>query len=251
MSKLKEIKSIFGIMIIVISAIFVLTIQLIYTQKPFGIPILIAYFITSIVLFIIQRKVKNKVLKIALAVPLIPYLIIYLILTLIVPTIILFIDFFIYFAFSMFIPLIYKSIDLYIYDFNYSKYTDLYLYITFSLMTILLFHKYILKVINYVNENNYGKHTNFEKFEISELANYVFDYKSLKFIIYTAYFIFLFIYSINIINGEHFLNDQKNEKVILQSFLSFIALDRLVSNTKDFTIVPSKLLFKLLNRFKD
>lgn len=252
MSKLKnEIKSIIAIIIIVVISIFVLFLVQKYIPKVYSFSILIIYFICSIIIFRVQNKIKNKILRGILNVLTFPYFLIYILLTFSVPIFILGINFIIFLIFSSIIPFTYKTIDQNFYHINITKYTDLYLCITIPLMTILIFHKYILKIINYINENNYGKGTNFEKFKINELANYVFDYKTIKFLIYTTYFTFLFIYSIYVINGQHFLTDSKNEKVILQSFISFIAFDRLVSNIKDFTITPSGLLDKLIKQIKD
>ena len=81
------------------------------------------------------------------------------------------------------------------------------------------------------------------KYKVKELIHYIFTLNNIRFCIYTIYFIFMIIYSVKYLESD--TNNELN--AILQSFLTYLAFDNIIINTKNISLSPVEFLKKMIN----
>lgn len=85
-----------------------------------------------------------------------------------------------------------------------------------------------------------------KKYKLDELIEYIINRQNIRFAIYVSFFIYIFIYSFQMLENSSLFVTDLRDKAILQSFLCFLAYDRLLLNSKIVALMPSKLLNKFL-----
>jgi len=125
--------------------------------------------------------------------------------------------------------------------------TMLFIGITSSTIIAITFYNSILKLLHIVPPFRIKHSKKNQKFRLDEILEYFFTKENLRFTIYTAFFIYLIFYSFKLFEGEYDVVINKIDKATLQSFLCFIAYDRLLLNSKSVSALPSVILNKVFN----
>jgi len=158
------------------------------------------------------------------------------------PIITIFLYTIIFILFSCTIPLILLKInDMYNF-FLFSDGTYNYIFFTFSAIIATLFFKTIIKITdNFAIKRLHIPDKKIESYRL--LIHHIFSYNNIRFIIYILYLIFLCYYSIMMLEkNTHYLFDP-----ILQSFLTYLALDLIIMDKKNVNFSPIEFFNKLGN----
>jgi hypothetical protein len=86
-----------------------------------------------------------------------------------------------------------------------------------------------------------------KKFRLDELIAHIINKENIRFVIYISFFIYLVVYSYKMLGNSSILETSLHDKAILQSFLCFLAFDRVILNSKQVVLLPSIFLNKLIN----
>ena len=82
--------------------------------------------------------------------------------------------------------------------------------------------------------------------DFNKLTDYFLSENNIKFIIYFCYFLYLLVFNLFTFQEHSFYSSPMMDRAVLQSFITFIALERLLSNLKDLDFKPSEMLKLLL-----
>lgn len=206
-----------------------------------GLIIYIGIFISfSILNFIINKKVFSKVFSIIS----IPYQVILILLEFVIPFLILVYHIALYFLFTIAIPVILvKALEYFDILPVKEESTIKFVEYTGSVIIAILFNYQIRSLVYALSfVMNYSSNHS-EKRGFKKLTDYLLSANNVRFLIYSLYAILLII--LNIFNFEKsHLNDAiLQNKVILQSFVTFLAFDeRALSLLKSLEFRPSDLL---------
>ncbi|MBK5212886.1 MAG: hypothetical protein JJE55_04410 [Flavobacteriaceae bacterium] len=108
---------------------------------------------------------------------------------------------------------------------NYNTKLYLFLFLT-SAFTTLYLEKIMSKVNNLINNTKDGK-TNKKQLQ---LALVLINRNRIRFIIYSLFLIYLIVYSVSILNDYLIFKDSNVGRSVLQSFLTYLAFDRIIIN---------------------
>ncbi len=156
---------------------------------------------------------------------------------------------FFYLFFPALPTLLFSAINYTYHFFQLSDAVLLFLNLTIPALLIVLFHEHYVKMVTWGVLKLHDDGTNRFNQQIHRITGYTFNYRTIKFLIYSAYFLYLFTYSLYAINQRTFLGDEL-DMAIMQSFLTFLAFEQLVANRKDFVLRPSQLFARLTENFK-
>jgi hypothetical protein len=215
-----------------------------YTEKLT--PFLVTYLFASIILIIIASYIKNRYFEKIVAIISFPIGLIYSIMILIVPFSTLLIHLIYYFALAISIPfLLFKGLHYFhIIDFI-KKPTELYLRITMTVFISVLLNKLIREITYRIAPVRSRSSQKMKTYELDKLTDYFLSADNIRFFIYSFYVIALLTTNFFNFQGQSFNTTTEIDKSILQSFVTFIAFDKVLtlSGTLDFR--PSKLLSKI------
>ncbi len=208
------------------------------------------YFLTYILLcifsFIISGRVKNKIIRFVHNIIIFPLTFLFGFIMVVTPYIVLQIHFFLYLLMSAFIPLIFFIFDKFTNLFELNTSTHIYIIVTLSVITATLLNKQVKYLTYLFSPFRIYSSQKLKKFEFKKLTDYLLSESNIKFIIYLLYFIYLLIVNLFNFQENSFYSSPLIDKAVLQSFITFIALERLIANLKDLDFKPSELIKKLL-----
>ncbi len=202
-----------------------------------------------IIITTIDDKWPNKVSAFALNLIAIPMMVMHTVLTFVLPIITLAFHMMIYFIIVTFIPLVIYKFNLKIHIFNIETATYLFITISFISISAVVFYKYILNILFLISPMRLKKSRNSKRFKIKELTKYVLTPQHIRFMIYLIYLLYLIPFSYNTLQHKSTFTTSEIDFAIMQSFLVFLAFDRLCINIKDVNLSPKRLLRRTLQGF--
>lgn len=207
---------------------------------------LIIYFIISVILTTISLFVKNKYFKKIVTLISFPLELIYATMILIVPFWTLFLHLIYYFAFSILIPLLlFKGLHYFhLIDFI-KKPTEIYLRITTTVFICVLFNNIFRDIIYRISPDRSRTSEKMKPYELDKLSDYFLSADNIRFFIYSFYVIALLVTNFYNFQGKSLNSTVEIDKSILQSFVTFIAFDRVLILKRTLEFRPSKLLLKI------
>jgi len=107
-------------------------------------------------------------------------------------------------------------------------------------------------LIEFITPARYNSSKKLKPYNIKEISEDILSIDNVKLIIYVLNFIFIIF--INIIKFQNFKiynNINFIENPLLQSFVTFIAFERIISLSKSIKIKPATLNYKILKGIKD
>lgn len=152
-----------------------------------------------------------------------------------------------YLFFASIIPIAFFFFDQMSDLVNLNLPTHIYIMVTFSVVFATLGNTQLKKIIYTVTPFGLTRFQRFNKIDFKELTDYLLSESNIKFIIYTIYFLYLLVINLFNFQQHSFYNDPETDKAVLQSFITFIALERLVTNLKEINFKPSEMIKRLLD----
>jgi hypothetical protein len=205
------------------------------------------YFVVFIILNLLTTKFKNKTFEIFVSIFSLPFALIFGALHLVIPTISIFVHSFYYFILSVAIPFLLVRLNEYYPIIEISKENKTFIQLTFSIIIAVTFHKIILDLTYRTSPFRLKSSKKMKKFRLDELIAHIINKENIRFVIYISFFIYLVVYSYKMLGNSSILETSLHDKAILQSFLCFLAFDRVILNSKQVVLLPSIFLNKLMN----
>ena len=235
---------------ILISAVYVyLFMQLLKLQTINWIYGVAIFIFLLIIITTINNKWPNKISAFALNLITAPMAVIYTILTFILPIITLAVHVMIYFIIVILIPLIIYRFNLKMQIFNIETATYLFITISFSAISAVVFYKYILNLLLLISPIRLKTSQKLKRFRMKELTEYVLTPQHIRFMIYMAYLLYIIPFSYNTLQHKSIFATSEIDFAIMQSFLVFLAFDSLRVNIKSVNLSAKVLLWRTLQGF--
>lgn len=204
------------------------------------------YLLLCAITFVISKQYKNKIVTLIYQVLALPFRIVSGFMPLAMPYVVLQIHLFIYLFVSAAIPLCFYVLDRATGLFDLKITTHIYIIVTFSVITATLVNKQV-KYLTYLFSPVRLYSSNISKrLEFSKLTDYFLSENNIKFIIYFCYFLYLLIFNLFTFQEHSLYSSPLMDRAVLQSFITFLALERLITNLKELDFKPSELLKLLL-----
>ncbi len=200
------------------------------------------YILICFLLYQLNRIFKNKMFGFLVQTVLFPFSLIYLFITVAIPILSTQIYLFTYLVLSFFIPLALYRIDEKLLITELKEETWSYLIITSGVIIATLLHKQItfltFKLIPFLAR----KSEKMSRLKLVELCEYIVSKNNIKLVIYSLFFMALIVFNILSFEQNSYYDNPTIDKAILQSFVTYIALERILSNLKLTEFRPSELL---------
>ncbi|QKJ64144.1 hypothetical protein [Flavobacterium sp. M31R6] len=210
---------------------------------------IITYLIICTIAFQINKKYNNLLAKIIANIIYLPITILVIFAVIAIPILSVQLSVFLYLAFSFLIPIIAYLIDDYYQLTILNVETWIYIIITLGIFIAILFHKYLKflidKIISILNLNS----TRVQNYKLIELNNFVISLKNIRFTLFFLYLLYLIITNLLSLQHKSFYENPNIDLAVLQSFVTFLAIDRVLAKIKQIKFSPSKLLEILKNSF--
>lgn len=206
------------------------------------------YFIGYIIALFFTNWLKNKIqwkfFKIIDFIVSIPFLLLGLLFHFIVPTMAIIFNTIIFVSFSLILPLLFFQLNDFFNLFSLEEKIKPFIYLTFSTCFSVALFDQLLTLIFKIGPFKSDK---YERYNLKELTGYILNKENVRFMIYTLFFIYLVMLSIQNLQGTSVFEVVEKDKAIYQSFLCFLAFDRLLLNSNRFILLPSVLLKKIIS----
>tara|TARA_R110000850_G_scaffold16697_1_gene51706 strand:+ start:44325 stop:45110 length:786 start_codon:yes stop_codon:yes gene_type:complete len=207
----------------------------------------LAYILGCIVAFIVHKRKQTYTSKAVYRAFLFPVRLLKGFIAVSAPYLVLQTHLLMYLAFACAIP-----IGFYLFDrvsdlINLNFTTHIYIIVTFSVVIATLLNNQLKQLIYLLSPFRISHLQKLKKIDFKELTDYLLSESNIKFIIYSIYFVYLLIINFFNFQQNSFYSDPETDKAVLQSFITFIALERLVTNLKELEFKPSEMIRRLLD----
>lgn len=133
-----------------------------------------------------------------------------------------------------------------------SSSTLLYIQITTCVFVAVLFNYQIRKIIYKVSPARINPSEKLKPFELDKLTDYLISERNVRFLIYSAYVVILAIINFYKFQPNSSLyNNSSLDDAVLQSFITFIAFDKVLALLKELEFKPSDFLVKITSSIKN
>lgn len=246
-------KELFSLILIVTSGILILglAVGIVYfidtiLEMDYGIWYLMAYLLFFIVVHVLAKQTQNTTLKRLKRIILLPFTLFIGFLSVAMPYFVLQIHLFVYLFFSAVAPILFYRFDRFTGLFDLTITTHIYLIVTVSVITATLMNKQMKQLtFRFSPMQLYSNHIS-KRYEFHHLTDYFLSEHTIKFVIYFSYFLYLLIFNFFAFQEHSLYSSPLMDRAVLQSFITFLALERLISNLKDLDFKPSEMLKLLL-----
>lgn len=256
MNYIKEIKAISIFVVFFFSIfVFIFLLSLGEIEKYFYYSFF-GYMAISIITLILKLKFNNKTVNKVSGIILIPAGILYAIGTITIPFMTVFIHLLYYIVISVVLPI---QITKGLFHFGYLSFlteTSIFFFqITASVFISVLFNHQIRQLIYLISPARIKTSKKLKPYELDKLTDYLISENNIRFLIYLFYFLSLIAINFSNFQGGTLTDKANFDKAILQSFIIFIAFDRVLSLLMDLDFKPSTFLEKIIqsisNKVKD
>ncbi len=211
----------------------------------------IFYFLGYILLLIffgwLHKKFPNKIIQYIYFGISFPFSLILFIFQFAIPTMGIVINSILFVMLSFTTPLVLLRINEHFKYISINDQTAIFINLTFATCFAIAFYKQILNIVYRFGPLRIKSSEKMKKFKLDELTEYVLNKENIRFIIYSAFFVYLFILSFQNLQNSSIFEIIEKDKAVYQSFLCFLAFDRLLLNSNRFVLLPSIFLKKMLN----
>ena len=151
------------------------------------------------------------------------------------------------FFYAYLMPLIvfaffYKYVPIYFFNIDLTYASNVYLTLTSTFIFITIFSENLMVWFNrIVNNDNPGELINL----YDNLGTHLINKQRTRYLIFFGFFLYLIIYSIASLNEIELFNIKNTNVAIMQTFGTYIAFDRLISNRTLFDFKPKTFLHKI------
>lgn len=124
--------------------------------------------------------------------------------------------------------------------------TLLYIQITICVFVSVLFNYQIRKFIYIISPARIHTSKKLKPFELDKLTDYLISEKNIRFLIYSFYVVVLVMINFHKFQPNSSLFDSSAlDNAVLQSFITFIAFDKVIALLKELEFKPSDFLLKI------
>lgn len=212
---------------------------------------LIGYVSIFLVLLILNTFVKNKFFQKTTDIISLPLGLLMAIGSALIPFLTLFIHLAFYFGFAYGIPeLIYKTLNYFHLIDQVTQPTIIYLKITVTVTLSVLFNPLLRDIIYQLSPMTRKSSEKLKKYELNKLTDYFLSTDNVRFFVYGFYVITLLIVNICCFQGQPVKISTDIDKLILQSFITFIAIDRVLILMKALNFRSTELLNQICQTIK-
>lgn len=183
-----------------------------------------------------------------------PILILFLLIKFARPTMWLLLNGVLFIISCFIIPTILLRLNNYFEYFNLAHQTTMFIKLTFASCVSVTLPKQILYIIYRFGPYGMIENKSFKKItnsKIIDLTNEILNKENIRFIIYTLFFVYLLVFSFQYLQNSTIFEIGEKDRAVYQSFLCFLAFDRLLLNSKRIILIPSRLLNKVMNSMRD
>ena len=206
-----------------------------------------AYVLLVLISYFLHNRFKNQTAFWVFKTLIFPVKIIQGFFTVSAPYLILQTHLALYLFFASIVPIAFFFFDQMSDLINLNFPTHIYIIVTFSVVFATLGNALLKKLIYLVTPFGLTRFQRFNKIDFKELTDYLLSESNIKFIIYTIYFLYLVVINLFNFQQNSFYDNPETDKAVLQSFITFIALERLVTNLKEINFKPSEMIKRLLD----
>ncbi len=245
-------KELFSLILIVTSGIIILglAVGIVYVADSlldltYGIWYILGYIVLCVLLFIVAKRTKNSRVIKTHRLLVLPLSLFIGFLSVAMPYFVLQIHLFVYLFFSSIIPMLFYMLDRITGLLDLKITTHIYLIVTFSVITATLMNKQMAQLTYRFSPMQFSTHIS-KRFEFIRLTDYFLSEHTIKFVIYFSYFLYLLVFNLFTFQEHSLYSSPLMDKAVLQSFITFLALERLIANLKDLDFKPSEMLKLLL-----
>ena len=192
----------------------------------------------------LREKFRYKVFEYLNILISIPYFLIVLIFQLTRPTMVVVVHFFVFSLFCLSIPYFLFRINDYFELLEFTYQTRIFIYITFATCASVALYKQIINLVYISGPYRTKTSEKVKRYKLEELTNYIINKENVRFTIYSLFFIYLLIFSFQYLQNSSIFGDEI-DRAVYQSFLCFLAFDRLLLNAKMFVVTPSEFLKRM------
>lgn len=209
------------------------------------------YISLFVSLVLIKTVVTSKILDETFRIAIIPFYFVYALVTILLPFVYILMQIFLYYAISLIFPILFsKSIKYFNLGLIINPTTLTYLQWTATVFIAVLFNFQIRTIINKLTFMPIKSSNHLKPYNLEKLTDSLLSENNVRFIIYGLYVILLVAINFRSFENVSILND----KAILQSFVTFIAFDRLLTLLKQLDFKPSDFLIQIaksiVNQFR-
>ncbi|MCJ8154078.1 hypothetical protein MKJ01_09940 [Chryseobacterium sp. SSA4.19] len=253
---IKEIKAIsvfIAVGLLLYSFVFILGYYDIQNYFYFSI---LAYILVAGIFAIASNSIKSQLLHKIINIILIPLFIILSVGTIFIPFGFLFLHVIYYVGLSLLIPFgIVEIFDYFKIVVIANEDTKLYIKFTATVFIAVILNYQLRKLIYKISIARINNSQKLKPYELDKLTDYLLSENNIRFLIYSLYVVLLFVINFYNFEDNSLTKSILNDKVILQSFVSFIAFERAVTLLKQVEFKPSDFLHKIgksiLNKYND
>ncbi|WP_089756545.1 hypothetical protein [Chryseobacterium soldanellicola] len=210
----------------------------------------IIYITTSCTLLLISLNYKNKKLQLCVDIYLTPLFLVIAIAGILLPMITLLFQYSLYLMISFVIPGLILKILSYFQILILPNELKIYIIFTSAVFIAVLFNGKLRKFVQWLS-SLYTKNYSFAKnAKLNALTDYVASQNIIKFLIYSIYVILLIVMNIHKLQGRSLYNNTNYDVAILQSFVTFLAFDKVHALSAQLDFKFSNLLSLLIYSIK-
>jgi hypothetical protein len=219
-----------------------------YSFEKLG-KILLIYGLLLFIVLILYSNFRNKTIEKLASVVAFPFRILSLFFSISMPVIALLFHVFLYFMLPIIVPQLFMIINEHFKFIELSSENNLYITLTLASLISIIFYKWILKIVYILSPSRVNTSLKIKIYKLKDLTEYILTPQNIRFIIYSLYFVYLCVFSINLLGRKSFLDTPLKDTAVMQAFLTFLAFDSLRINSKEVRVLPTILLQKLLLGF--
>lgn len=207
--------------------------------------VLIIYTLIIFIFYYLKRKNSHRVFGVLFNIFLWPIQTFFGLIFIAVPFLVLQVHLIYYVLLSLLVPTLFYFANEYYNFIGINSNTYIYLILTFSVIIATLFNSQIKYVTYKISPFRVFSSEKLKKYEFKELTDYLISEANIRFLIYLIYFIYLLIFNVFNFENASLHEGGLSYKAVLQSFITFIALDSVLRNFRLLEFKPTKMLQRI------
>src|SRR5690606_22308631 len=205
---------------------------------------LLVYLFTIFILYVF--KLKIKFIKYLYYILTLPILIPYVIFTIGFPFIYLQLQILFYLVVCSVIPLFTLGVYSFLKYPPISLQLKVYLILTCTVFCSVIFQKQFKWIVDTLSPARFKTSNNLKSYNIKELSDYELTENNIKFVVFLIYFIIILLVNFYNFQDLSYYKTEEIDKAVIQSFVTYIAFDRIISSMKKVEFKPSEMIKKMI-----
>ncbi|WP_346985985.1 hypothetical protein [Chryseobacterium sp. POE27] len=194
--------------------------------RPNWIWFILIYIISSFIIALLSVKIRKKYLRICIDIYLAPLFALISIVGLLLPVISLLFHYTLYLMFCFAIPGAVVAVLSYFQILTLSAELKIYLIFTSAVFIAVIFNNKLRRFVQWLSSMYTANYSFANNAKLDSLTDYVASQNVVKFLIYSIYFILLILMNIYKLQNQSLYADKNYDVAILQSFVTFLAFDK-------------------------